>query len=363
MVWPIIAIAAVSAAAQLYQSEKARGANAKRLKELEREFDALVPPGYDISPMDPPAYVQAKLKDPSFDGDLTPTMAAYVEEQSPEQIQMSGDAQTGRGARMEALRRMQSIGSANFDPNFSAALSESAVAAGRDARGRAGAVRDRFARRGALDSGMAMLSEIQENASANETQALAGQRAAAESYRNRLDAIRDSARMGADIEGDDLNMSSRNAGIVNDFNARTSKNRQTYANNRADVLNNSAASNQSRRDALAKYGYSNEREERDNVNRQNEARTKWRASERDRADNLTGRMYDDQVQKAGLKRGMVTDRNDLETGAARDRNSAIQGVGNAGMSYYQSTVDQDSRAAAENREDRRRRSQINGKWG
>ncbi len=363
MVWPLIAIAAVSAAAQYYQSEKARGASAGRLKDLEKEFDALVPPGYDMHPMDPPAYLETKLKSPQFDGDLTPTMANYVEEAGPTQIQGTADAATGKTARMEALRRMQSIGNSNFDPGLAASLSEAGVTAKRDAQGRAGAVRDRYRRRGALDSGMAMLSEIQENASANETQALMGQRAAADSYQNRLAAVRDAARMGGDIQRDETDVEARNAGIINDFNQRTSKNRQLYENQRAGTLNDAAVSNQTRRDSLQKYEYDNQRQERDAQNRIIEAQQKWRSTERDRGDSLRDKMYQDQVKRAALKKGLIYDGKDkLDYEKAANNNRAIQGVADAGSSYYSGEADRDERAASENRKDRRARYQKTGKW-
>lgn len=362
MVWPLIAIAAVSAAAQYYQAEQARGASKKRLKELEKEFNSLVPPGYDLSPMDPPAYLETKLKSPSFDGDLTPTMANYVEEAAPTQIKGTADAATGKAARMEALRRMQSIASSNYDPALGAALDEAAVRAKRDAQGRAGAVRDRFRRRGALDSGMAMLSEIQENASSNEAQALAGQRAAAEAYQNRLAAIRNAAQMGGDIARDETDLEARNADIINQFNQRTSKNRQLYENQRAGTLNEAAIRNQTRRDALAKYDYDRQRQERDDQNRIIEAKQKWRSSERDRGDRLATQGYRDELERAALKKGLTVDRNDLDRQGADSANRAIQGVSDAGMAYYTQQGNREDRAMAQDRADRRARYQKTGKW-
>ncbi|MCJ7824524.1 MAG: hypothetical protein MUP44_06460, partial [Anaerolineales bacterium] len=55
----LVGVAAATALTQLYISEKARGANEQRLKSIEKMFDGIVPPEYDIKVWDDPKLVEA----------------------------------------------------------------------------------------------------------------------------------------------------------------------------------------------------------------------------------------------------------------------------------------------------------------
>src|SRR5882672_9114782 len=136
---PITIMAIASAAgslAQLYQSEKARGANQARLKQLKSEYDKLVPPDYNMSIENPPNYISQAVQSPQFaQGDFTPEqfqvvgkyvpeIAPYIAEKNPELIKQSAAANEGRQAQIDALRQMRGISSQDKDPQLMSQLAK-----------------------------------------------------------------------------------------------------------------------------------------------------------------------------------------------------------------------------------------------
>src|SRR5688572_10333263 len=136
MVAPLVvagAVAAASAIAQAYNSEKARGANDKRLKELRRIFESIVPPDYDVSIDDPPKYIESSLQQADLDfsritpeqfkvvGQYSPEAAQFVAEANPTLLKGSATGQQGRQAQIDALRQMQSVAKGD-SPEFNIAL-------------------------------------------------------------------------------------------------------------------------------------------------------------------------------------------------------------------------------------------------
>lgn len=364
----VVVIAAAVAAAQLYQSEKARGASAKRLKELEAEFDALVPPEYDLSPMDPPDYITASIPEPSYDftaitpeqfkiiGKYTPEAAPLILEQKPELIKETGAAREGRDAELAALRKLRSISAADKDPELMQAMDEAAQASQIEAQSRSQSVLQDAARRGTLDAGTTLAAQLQGSSDAMESAAGASRDAAVAAHRNKLQALRDSATLGGKIRGDDLDLEARNTSIINDFNQRTSRNKQNWSNDRANMLNDAERYNLGEEQRIADTNTSmlndaryRERDRADDLKTrlhgmrvdergyQNSIKDKyagWKRDERDRADRLRQTGFDNKMNIAAGKQGLGFKEIDMNYQTAQDRNAAIQGVGNAATSGY-----------------------------
>jgi len=407
MVWPIVAVAAASAAAQYYQSEKARGASEKRLKELEAEFRRLVPPDYDLSPMDPPAYIKETIGPANYDfskvtpdqykliGKYTPEIAPLVAEQNPQLVKDTAAGREGRDAQIAALRKMRQISTSGSDPELAQALDEAGERSQVEAQSRAQSTLQDANRRGMLGSGTALAAELQGNSDAMEGAAKSSRDATVAAYKNKLAALRDSSEMGGRLRSDELNLEAKNAGVINDFNERTSRNRQAWGDNRANTMNNAQRYNLDSEQDVSnnniRQGNEAKWRNQDNYNtltgRQHEQRTRerdnqndligrtaaWRSDERDRNDNLKDRMYKYDFDKLAATSGIAHSQMQQNISAARDKNQAIQGVTNAGTSAYmhdqamdrqdqRSQMESDARNSSEDRADRRAYFEKYGRW-
>lgn len=387
MVWPIVAVAGATALAQMYQSEKARGANAKTLAQMKADFDKLVPPGYNISIMDPPQYIKDKIPEPSMDmssvtpeqyklvGKYKPEIASYIEEQRPDLVKDTAGMKEGREAQLGALRKLKSIGdNQEGDPELRQAIANAGRQSQMQAQSRQQSILQDLARRGMMGSGAGLAAQMQGGSDAMSNAARSSQDAAVASYRNRLQALKDSASLGGQVRDADFQQERGNIDIINDFNQRTSKNRQAWEQSRAGNLNeaqkmNLAAEQQvsdanvgqnnranygerDRRDRLNQYLYGVRRNEQDRQNSMIESEANWKRGERDNENNLKSRQYDDQYRKLSGQHGAATQGMSQLNQATADRNQAIQGFGNAvvgGISEYQDRTDRQ-----EDREDRRK---------
>ncbi len=374
---PVVIIAAAAAAAQYYQSEKARGANAKRLKELEAEFDKLVPPEYDLSVMDPPDYIKKAIPEPTMDmsaitpeqykliGKFKPEIAPFIAEQRPDLVKETAGMKEGRQAQLDALRQMKKVSSDRGDPELQQAMYEAKQKGQIEAQSRSASLLQDMARRGTMGSGAGLAASLQGQSDSMNRASDTSRQAAVESYRNRLQALRDSASIGGQIRGDDMMMEGKNTDIINSYNERTSRNRQAWENSRTGTVNdanrmnlnaeqsiadrnvgqnNDAAYNErDRRDALQKYLYGIRSDERSTQNNIIENQAKWRQGERDNQNQLKGKQYDDAYRKTAGSQGLAAMGMQMNTQAAQDKNQAIQGVSNAGTAGYLGYVNQQNR--------------------
>ncbi len=392
----LVAVAAVAALAQLYQSEQARKASKERLAEIKRAFDALVPPNYDLSPMDPPQYIRDTVKEPDFDfskmtpeqfklvGKYAPQAAPLIAEQKPELLKETGVTKEGRDAMVSALRKMREVATSDYDPEFQQKQAEASARARMEANSRSKSILQDAARRGNLDSGAQMMAELQGSSDSMANAAAGSRSAAAESYRNKLAALRESGNMGHDLRADDLNMQKTNNDAINDFNQRTSRNAQTWADNMAKMENDASRFNleneqdisnknvtgrndankynRERLDGLMKTLYDMRTKERDTQNNLIGKTSDWNAAERDRKDRLTGKSYDDQFNKTAAVAGVGYKQDAAANSAAQDRNSAIQGFGNMGANYLQYEEGRSDAKESQGRDDRRAYFEKYGVW-
>lgn len=368
------AIGAASGLIQLYNSERERGATKERLKQIEKMFNEIVPPQYDIKVWNDPKLVQT-IPPAAFDmsritpesyasvGQFVPEVAQFVQEQRPEIVQASGAAQEGRAAQLDALRRYRDIAAGQADPMFMQKMQEASDRARIEAQGRQAAILQDAQRRGGLDSGVQLAAQMQGASDSMTRGALASQAAAAEAYRNQLMALDRSADLGGNIRSSEMGEAARNVGIINDFNQRTSRNYQDYLNQRAASQNQAQRYNLDRDQAIADANVTGRnRAQIENINRYNDlVGQRYNMERQQREDRLAIQRYKEgliqqnyanQRQNVADKYGVQGDIINYMNQATRDRNQAIQGLGEsvqAGWMYgapsYKGSAPQQAAAA------------------
>lgn len=343
------AIGAASGLIQLYNSERERGATKERLKQIEKMFNEIVPPQYDIKVWDDPELVKT-IPPAAFDmsritpesyasvGQYIPEVAQYVQEQRPELVQATAAAQEGRAAQLDALRRYRDIAAGQADPMYQQKMQEASDRARIEAQGRQAAILQDAQRRGGLNSGVQLAAQMQGASDSMTRGALASQAAAAEAYRNQLMALDRSAELGGNIRGSEMAETARNVGIINDFNQRTSRNYQDYLNQRSAMQNQAQRYNLDREQAIADANVlSRNKAQVDNLNRYNDlAMQRYNMQRQQREDKMAVQRYKEglmqqnyanQRQNVADRAGVHSQMIDYMNQATRDRNQAIQGLG------------------------------------
>lgn len=387
---------AVGSLVQLYNSEMARGAEKKRLREIEELYNSIKPPDYDLNIQDPPRLHEEKLALPEFSGPLAapkfnlnkltpekfkqvgqfiPEVAPYIAEEQPKLIEQTEGMKTGREAQMNALRRLQQIGSDTSDPEYQEAVTRASRQAQADAQSRQASLLQDFARRGQSGSGLQLAAQIGANAQAMDREAMTNLSAATNAYRNRLEALAQGAELGGRISSEDQSLQSRNADIINAFNSRMAAGRQNFENQRAGLLNDAQqynlglgqnlsnmnvqaanaanqsqqqrlddisrfnyqtqASQQGRSDDIAKWQYGQGVDQQRYSNDLALKKYGIQQANQDKLNQLKGQQYQDAINRAGLKSGIAGQQIAANRAAAQDRNSALQGILNVGNIYAQ----------------------------
>ncbi len=391
---PLLIIAAAMAAAQAYQSEKARGAAQDQLDAMKADFDKLIPPGMNISITDPPQMLQERVKDPQFSNQaLTPEqfkvaaqyqpqIAAQVAEKNPELVKQSAAATEGRQAQLDVLRQMRGIASSNYDPQLQEQLQSASRKAQTDAQSRQASIMQDMQRRGVANSGLTAALQQGAAADAMDREAQVGQSAAAQGYQNRINAMRNAAQMGGDINASETSLASRNADIINGFNQRMAQNGQAWQNNRANTINdanryntgvandvamaNTRQNNQyevnerDRRDRLESDRYGRDVNERNYQNSLAQQRANWQQQQKEYVNQMRQQQFGNQLAITQGRNGLASQQMGMDRQTAQDRNSMIQGVGQAGMGYYQNQQDQGRWNDQQDREDARWRMRYGG---
>lgn len=385
---------AVGGLVQLYNAEKARGASKARLKEIEALYDSLVPPDYDLTIIDPPEAHAQKLEMPTFSSPqaapkwnleklepkqlkqvekFIPTIAPMIMEEAPQLIEKSETMKRGEGAQRAALERLMQVGEGTFDPEYQQRVLNARNRAQAEAQSRGQSIMQDFARRGMGGSGMELAAKIGASAEAMDRNAMLGLQAETDAYRNQLNALAQGANLGGQMFAQDMGLQARNADVINAFNQRMSKRHQDWQNMRADMLNqadlrnmqeaqriadyNTMSQNEAdrlhqrrmdditrynttfntrerdRQDALAKWRYGAEGQERAYQDQRDLLNRQWRQGNIDRRNELEDRRFRNQYDIASGKAGMAQARSASERQAAQDRNAAIQGLANLGMTY------------------------------
>lgn len=346
-----IAIQGVSGLMQYYQAEKARGANEARLRQIEAMFDQIVPPEYDVKVWDDPAIAQAipapalnldKIDPQLYEsvGQFVPEIAEFVRETNPQLVEATEVGRQGQQAQLEALQRYREIAASETDPMLQQQLAEASLRARTEAQSRADTVLQDAARRGQLGSGIQIAAQMGQAGNAMQANALESQRAAAEAYRNRLAAMDRSASLGGNIRAQDIAEQSRNTGIINDFNQRTSRAYQSYLQDASNTRNQAQLNNLREQQRLADSNVDLEnRAMQEWINRSNAGKSQLydvaRQQRNDRINleqlrqNTLQQNYDNKMKQAGAKAGIGNTYINMQNQAAQDTNRAIGGVADA----------------------------------
>ena len=395
MVPVIIAVAAITAVAQMYQSEKAAKASKQRLDEIKRMWAGMVPPNFDASITDPPELIRQLPLPPDFNmKKLTPEVfkvvakyepqaAQTIKEQAPELIKDSATGTEGRQAQIDALRKFKDI-SANEgnDPQMMAALQDAAQRSQIESQSRQGSILQDAARRGTMGAGTTLAAQLSGSEQAMSDQAAASRMAAVEAYKNKLAAMREAAGLGGQINQSERQMSGQNADIINAFNQRTSANAQNQANlaanignqglmtnsqNAQDVANkntgtaNEFAQNaQSREDKLLQQQFGNQMQQTQYQNSMAEALANWKDKQKQQQNDLKQHDFNNQSTILSGKTGVQQNYMANDLAHAQAQSNQIQGLGNmatAGAQYYGASQDN---AATEDRADARARFEKTG---
>jgi len=370
LVAAMVGVSAVSALAQLYQSEKANRASKERLDKIEALFNSMVPPEYDLSIIDPPEYIEQAIPPTAIDmtkitpeqyqlvGEFLPEMAPRIAEAAPQVVQDSEAGIEGKNASLSALRRLKEV-SQGRDPNFDAKINQLARRTQGEAGSRDQSILRGAEERGALTSGLTGAAQLQGGASAMDRMANLGVDAAAESQRNALMALRDSGQLGRDIRGDDLSLASKNTGIINDYNQRFSRDYQNYVQARADMKNQAQMANLQaeqgianqnvgmnnrfgvdERDRLDDAAYKNRSEqvsERDYENSRQKALYDAKVRGQDSYNTNVGNVANWKMNQAQGMAGIAGTLNAHDSQVAQDRNKALSSVAQAGVQGMQQT--------------------------
>jgi len=389
-----VASAAVAGLVQAYNSHKNRGENKKELRKIEALFNKIVPPNYDLTIMDPPELHNKRLAMPEFSPDnpsanwdisklepkdlqqvekFSPQVGKLIREKAPELIRETEDTKMGRDAQRKAMQRFTDISEGGYDPQLQQRVQEARQRAQSEAQSRSESTMQDFARRGIGGSGLELAAKIGGSAEAMDRNAMMGLQAETDAYRNQLNALSQGASLGGDLRRQDVDIQSKNAAIINNFNQRMSKRHQDWEMNRANAMNaadlrniqeaqrisdfNTQSKNRAderqqsrmdditykqyqekidklrRMDELAKWKYGAEGQERAYMDNAAILNSKWKQGERNWANDMKSQMYNDEMKKLSGQAGIGRDYMANRTQAAQDTNAAIQGLGNLGMAY------------------------------
>jgi len=381
MVSPIaiaVGAQALGTLAQAWQAERARGAAQDRLDRIESLFNSLKPPEYDLSVMDAPEYISTAIPEPEFDysrftpemyeivGQYEPELAPYIQMEAPQLAELGEVGEAGVEAQRRALEQMIRV-SEGEDPLLQARMSEAARRAQQEAGAREASILQGAARRGALTSGLTAAAQMQSGAAAMDRLAGATTDAAAESYRQALNAMAASGQLGGQMAQQEFGRSQSNVDVINQFNQMTSAQYQNYLQERARQMNEAQLRNlgeeqrvgeanvqqrnvaalqeRARRDELAQDRYMRQLAERDYQNKLLERQATFRQGERERAAGLQSQAFRDQLAKAQGQAGIGQTQIGLGMQTAQDRGRMIQGATDLASDYakYKTAQDQAKR--------------------
>lgn len=332
---------------QYMNSEKARKASSANLDRIKGIYEKMQVPNLDESGTDQPQFDVSQLTPEDYRvlSQYVPEVAQQVKEVAPEVVKETGDMKTGRQAQMDALSKLRQVGSGAADPEFQAKMGAASRQASVDAQSKIDAILQAQARRGLLGSGNQLAAQLQGATASMDREAQMGSNAAAESYRNQLQALRDSASLGGQVRSQDESMQARNADVINAYNARGAAASQQWQNQRAGTLNDAQRYNQAQAQSAADRNASqhNDYARYNQQNRNQMAQQQYgnQVAQKQALNQLRQNQFANQMNinagLAGSFQGMSA--NQLQSAA--DRNQAIGGVtsGIGAAAMYQDSQD------------------------
>lgn len=300
------AIGAGAGAMNYASAKKAREKMEEEAEKVRALYEQIQLPNFDVKSIKPEDFQLIQK--------YIPEAAPYIAEKNPKLIEETAKMKEGSEAQIGALRRLMQASSGN-DPEYLAKMNQSARRAQQEAQSRQASILQDAQRRGALNSGMQMASQMQAGAGSMDALAMQQQGQAADSYRNQLEALRQGAALGGDIRQGDIALQSRNNDVINQFNQRNTAAQQAYANQRADIANSAQKYNVGMAQDLANK----------NVAGRNESAVR----NQDMMNRLAQQNYTNQVDKANNLAGYHGMVRQDTLGGAQDRANAVTGIAGA----------------------------------
>ena len=354
----VIAIAqGISALGQMYEAEKAAGASRKRLKDLERAFGQLKPPSMRVT-IDQagtlsPEYLAERVPPVDYDmSSIPPEVYEAVGEYKPDALKFFPGlpnvpyitpqaGETGKQAQLTALQEMQRIASGETpDYALREQLFKTRQAADLAGQQRQESILRDFARRQMLGAGTQQLAQLQAAGDVTNRQAAADVAAGAESYRNRLNMLSQSAALGGTVKEQERAFAARNADLINDFNRRMSEGYQDYLYRQNALSNQAQLMNLQQRQRIAEKNVASQAEAaRYNQQKRNalmEAQRQQEIGERTRYLGGQQQDYANRFQQLAAQKGLTGMGMEMDIGYGKQRAGAYQGLGDAAtkMAYY-----------------------------
>lgn len=285
-------------------SEAARRASAAELSKIEDLLNKIQTPNFSWADISPEEYSVVQK--------YVPKVADYIKEKDPTIVQRTEVGKEGLDAQLSALRRLKQVGESGVDAQSQLLQEQALKNAQIQNQGQQAQILNNFANRGMGGSGLELAAALSAQQSAGQQGALASQNAALDAYTQRLQALKDSAALGGNIENADTALQAKNAGIINDFNQRAAASRQAYENNSSNILNEAQLKN---------IGMA-----QDVANRNVAGRNSAQQLNQQMRNQLQQQNYDNQMAKANTLRGVSSDKSRNIMSAAQDQNQAIQGL-------------------------------------
>jgi hypothetical protein len=329
------ALAVGSAVTQWLSSRAGQAASEEERARMAELLNQVQEPDFDTSQFTPEQYELVK--------EYVPQVAKFVEAAAPEMVKLTESGSRGRDAELSALAELQSIARSGTDPLTEIARNQSARRASADSHSNRATIDEQMQRRGLQQgSGLGLAANLLGTSSAFQNDALAGEQAAIANAQRRDSALQNAGQLGGNIYGQDVNLQSKNADILNQFNQWATNRRQDFNNSNANVYNEAQRFNIGNQQDISNRNIGN----KNDAFKYNQGLRNQSAQQK--YNNAMSKVTGQQANSAGVI-------GDIQARTAQN-NTAIQGLANAGMAaaqYGQSRQDRSDDIARE--EDYRRK--------
>lgn len=299
-----IAAPVVGGVAQYLIAQQAQAAAAEQQQKVQNALNKIQDPNFDMSQFTPEEY--------QLIGKYAPQALPMVQERAPQLVQQSAAGQQGQDAMLGALQRLRSVGQSGTDPQSQALIAQAQRQAAIQNQGQQSSIMDEMARRGAQPgSGLGFAAAMNAQQGSNQAASQSGTQAALSAYQNKLQALKDSASIGGQVQSNDLNLQSQNANIINGFNQRMAS-----MQNQNNQYNTGNVNDASRLNLAAGQNTADQ-----NVGLHNNAVAQ--------KNQLAQQQYQNALDKVRIQAGVSNNASQQTLTAGQNTNNAIQGASGA----------------------------------
>lgn len=232
MVWPMVAMAAVSLVSAAYSEYKQGKISKQELDKRKALAEKLeqglrAPPG-TAEPFTPEEYAQIQQ--------YSPQIATFVQENRPTMVKEAG-SQKEKRIQQEALDAIRARAQSGKDVIADAQREEALFEADARAKGRREEILRNMAARGLSGSGQDLLAQMQGSQDAAVGARQASLDAAKQAEARRLSALTQMGDMASSLRGQNRQVEQTNVDIMNSFNQRLANAQNLYNQNVANTRN------------------------------------------------------------------------------------------------------------------------------